>query len=153
MKYGKFGKYLTFQIAKKRIVALNSLSGEASAVWYEHERSEGKPLNEYGHASLRKYNMEVQLVAAGKLKPQTYINKVMKLCEKGTIAPLVIGSRILLKKSYIESVSFDMTTLTYKGKAYAINATLSFCEYVCLKKTKKKTYVAKGVMKVVKINS
>lgn len=139
MKYGKFGKYLTFQITNKKIVALNNLSGETGAVWYEHERNKGKPLSEYGHPSLKKYTLEIQLVAAGKLKPQTYINKVMKLCENGTVAPLVVGGRILLNKAYIESVNCDMPSLTYKGKAYVINATVVMSEYGCKQKSKKKT--------------
>ena len=120
------------------MVALNSLSGEAGAVWYEHERNKGKPLSEYGHPSLRKYTLEIQLVAAKKLKPQTYVNKIMKLCENGTVAPLVVGSRILLNKAYIESLNYDMESLTYKGKAYVINATMVMSEYGCKKKSKKK---------------
>ncbi len=138
MKYGKFGKFLTFQITSKKIVALNSLSGEAGAVWYEHERYKGKPLSEYGHPSLRKYTMEIQLVAAGKLKPQAFLDKILKLNENGTVAPLVVGSKILLKKAYIESVNFDMQSLTYKGKAYSINATITLSEYGYKKEAKKK---------------
>ncbi len=139
MQYGKFGSYLKFKITKKKIIALNGLSGEASAVWYEHERSKGKPLSEYGHPGLRKYTLEIQLVAAENLKPQAYINKVMKLSERGIVAPLVIGGRILLKKAYIENVNYDMRSLTYKGRAYAINATLMVCEYGQRKTSKKKT--------------
>lgn len=127
---GYFGKTIKFEVNSKKVMTFQSLKRTSGGRWAKHNIIGSKPKSEFQGAESGSVEMEIFLSAEHGVKPRTTIDKIIKVCEQGKTAYLVVGGKkIFSRKVYIETVSDTWETVMNKGELVSAKLNIKFTEY------------------------
>ena len=111
---GFFGS-VTFKTSDKRICTFNNLKRTISGSYSEHKRYTKKSQREFaGHG----------------VKPLAMLNKIIKLCENGTVCTFVLGGHKVGGGQWtIDSVDADYRQVWNHGELVSLAVNVTATEY------------------------
>jgi hypothetical protein len=128
---GNFGKKIIFTVTDSKILTFSDLQENISARWSERNIQKKKPRSEFLGANLRTVTLTIVLDASLGVKPMAMRNKLIKICEKGQVEYLVVGSKRLSSHKFkIESISNAWDYIIKKGKVVQMTMDVTFSEYI-----------------------
>lgn len=126
---GCFGS-VTFLTSDKRICTFNNLKRSISASYSEHKRYTKKSQREFEGPQNQTVTFEMKFVAGHGVKPLTMLNKIIKLCENGTVCTFVLGGQKVGDGRWIiDSVDADYREVWSHGELVSVSVTVTATEY------------------------
>ena len=126
---GFFGS-VTFKTSDKRICTFNNLKRSISGSYSEHKRYTKKSQREFEGPENQSVTFEMKFVAGHGVKPLAMLNKIIKLCENGTVCTFVLGGhKVGGGKWTIDSIDEDYKTVWNRGELVSVEITVKATEY------------------------
>lgn len=126
---GFFGS-VTFETSDKRICNFNNLKRTISANYSEHKRYTKKSQREFEGPENQSVTFEMKFVAGHGVKPLAMLNKIIKLCENGTVCTFVLGGHKVGGGQWtIDSVDADYRKVWNHGELVSVAVDVSATEY------------------------
>ena len=126
---GCFGS-VTFKTSDKRICTFNNLKRSISAGYSEHKRYTKKSQREFDGPQNQTVTFEMKFVAGHVVKPLAMLNKIIKLCENGTVCTFVLGGhKVGGGKWTIDSVDADYKQVWNHGELVSVSINVTATEY------------------------
>ena len=99
---GTLGRKIIFEVSDNRVLTFESMSREVSGRWTEHEVLGVKPKAEFLGPGLQTISLTIHLSAALGVKPRRILDMVERMVERGTAEYLVIGGRLVGRRSALQ---------------------------------------------------
>ena len=126
---GCFGS-VKFKTSDKRICTFNNLKRSISAGYSEHKRYTKKSQREFDGPQNQTVTFEMKFVAGHGVKPLAMLNKIIKLCENGTVCTFVLGGhKVGGGKWTIDSVDADYKQVWNHGELVSVSINVTATEY------------------------
>lgn len=132
-KPGQIGSWggIVFKVSEKKALPMQDIKTEISSKWASHEIIGSKPKAEFEGPELRTFTLSTVLDVQLGYKPHSMMKKIHRLCEKGKVDMLIIGThKIGGYKWKLEKIS-EAYDLVYNGGELArVKVDLTLSEYV-----------------------
>lgn len=126
---GFFGS-VTFKTSDKRICTFNDLKRTISASYSEHKRYTKKSQREFEGPENQSVTFEMKLIAGHGVKPLAMLNKIIKLCESGTVCTFVLGGHKVGGGQWtIDSVGASYNEVWNRGELISVSIDVTATEY------------------------
>lgn len=126
---GFFGS-VTFQTSDKRICTFNNLRRSISASYSEHKRYTKKSQREFEGPENQSVTFEMKFIAGYGVRPLAMLDKIIKLCENGTVCTFVLGGhRVGGGRWTIENVDADYRVVWNHGELVSVAVNVTATEY------------------------
>ena len=111
---GTLGRKIIFEVSDNRVLTFESMSREVSGRWTEHEVLGVKPKAEFLGPGLQTISLTIHLSAALGVKPRRILDMVERMVERGTAEYLVIGGRLLGRRTFRVTGSSEACDKVYR---------------------------------------
>jgi len=128
-KIGNWGGRIKFQTSDKKILTFNNFKRKITAKTSKHEMINGRPKLEFHGADLQTFTFTVEVNALLGVKPKTVEKKLLGAIRTGTVAPLVIGGRLICSRAMLTSMSAAYNEVLKKGEVLSMSLDLTMTEY------------------------
>lgn len=126
---GYFGSVI-FQTSDRRLCTFRNLKRTASSGFSDHKRYRKKSEREFEGPGNQSVSFEMSFVAGHGVKPQSMLQKIIKICESGTVCPFVLGGhKVGDGKWTIDSVSADYKEVWNHGELVSVSVSVTATEY------------------------
>ncbi len=126
---GYFGS-VTFETSDKRICTFSNLKRSVSSGYSEHKRYTEKSQWEFEGPKNQTVAFEMKFVAGHGVRPVDMLDRLIELCEKGTVCTFVLGGcKVGDGKWTINSVEADYRKVLNRGEVVSIAVNVSATEY------------------------
>ena len=126
---GFFGS-VTFKTSDKRICTFNNLKRSISGSYSEHKRYTKKSQREFEGPENQSVTFEMKFVAGHGVKPLSMLNKIIKLCENGTVCTFVLGGHKVGGGQWtIDNVDADYREVWNHGELVSVAVNVTATEY------------------------
>ena len=126
---GCFGS-VTFETNDRRICTFNSLKQSASAGYSEHKRYTKKSQREFEGPQNQSVTFEMKCVGGHGVSTRAMMNKMISICESGTVCTFVIGGcRVGGGKWTVDSVDADYREVWNHGELISVAVNVTATEY------------------------
>lgn len=133
LKPGQIGSFggIIFKVSEKKALPMQNIKQEINAKWSLHEILGSKPKAEFSGPELRTFTLDTIVDVQLGYKPHSIIKKMNRLCEKGKVDNLIIGShKIGAYKWKLEKVSEAFDLIYSGGELARAKLSLTLSEYV-----------------------
>lgn len=131
---------MVFEVSPSRTMTFRDFERSGSGRWDEHEIIRYKPRSEFQGPGLEEVKFTVLLKAELGINPMKELNKLRKMRDTGTVAPLVIGGKPISNNYFaLQNLVERYTKIDAHGNVLAAEADLTLKEYVLAKKKAKTT--------------
>ena len=101
---------VSFEVSPEHLLTPTKLSQGTSSRWQEHDLILKKPVSEFLGPGLKQVSFDIVLTTAYGIEPADEISKLMEMCEKGEVFPLIIGEKPVSENYWrLESVNVGET--------------------------------------------
>jgi phage protein U len=126
---GYFGS-VTFQTSDKRICTFRNLKRAASSSFSDHKRYRKKSEREFEGPENQTVSFEMQFIAGHGVRPWHMLQKIIKICENGTVCSFVLGGRKVGDGKWtIDSVDADYKEVWNRGELVSVSVNVTATEY------------------------
>ena len=127
---GAFGT-ITFQVSNFKVLTFSKFKRNISAKFAEHEVIASAPKLEYLHRELEEISFDMTFIKSLGVNPTQEVEKVRRLCNKGTANFLVLDNKVYGDIEFIiESFSEDVLYFDKNGSPVASKISVKCKEYV-----------------------
>lgn len=121
---------VSFEVSPDHLLTPTKLSQGTSSRWQEHDLILKKPVSEFLGPGLKQVSFDIVLTTAYGIEPADEINKLMEMCEKGEVFPLIIGEKPVSENYWrLENVNVGETYYDPEGKLIHAVISVSLKEY------------------------
>lgn len=128
-KIGNWGTAIKFQTNDDKILTFNGFRRVDSVRINKHNIIGQKPKIEISGEELQSITFSIELNAMLGVKPRLIEKKLRLNLHNGTVAPLVIGGKIICSKAMITSISSSYDTILRKGEILSMSLDITMTEY------------------------
>lgn len=128
-KIGNWGSYLKFKVDDDQTLTFDDFRLDISARTSKHNMIGAKPKLEFDGPDLNTVSMKIKVSVFAGMRPRTIERKLKKCVQRGDVAPLVIGGRVILSKAILTKVSESYDIVIQRGGLAEMSATVTFSEY------------------------
>ena len=126
---GYFGS-VTFETSDKRICTFRNMKRTASASFSDHKRYGKKSEREFEGPENQSVSFEMNFMAGHGVKPLSMLQKVIEICENGTVCTFVLGGhKVGGGKWTIDSVDADYKKVWNHGELVSVSVSVTATEY------------------------
>ena len=130
MKIGNWGSIIKFRVSDSSVLTFKEMSHSVPVQTQTHTRCNGKPRIQFVAPGLETVSFTMEIVASQYKKPVNIEKKLKSAAQNGTVAPLVIGNRVVLSQAIISNMSAAYDVVIMNGKIYSIKINVTMTEYV-----------------------
>lgn len=118
-------------IASRAIVrTFDNYKRQATARWATHEIIGKKPVREFLGQDVEEVSFTMLLRSDLGISPRAEVEKLIKLRDKGTPVPLVIGNKVIGSTLWVvETIAEEAKTWSKLGSPLSISVTVTLKEY------------------------
>ena len=128
-KIGNWGTTIKFQTSDDKILTFNGLKRTNSVRTSKHNIIGEKPKIELLGPELQSITFSIELNAMLGVRPRIVEKKLREKLYEGTVAPLVIGGKIICSKAMITNISSSYDTVLRKGEILSMSLDITMTEY------------------------
>lgn len=126
---GNWGSSIKFQTSSSKILTFRNFKRKVMARTSKHEMIGGQTKVEFHGTDLQAITFTVEVNALLGVKPRTVEKKLLGALRSGTVAPLVIGGRVICGKAMLTGVSAAYNEVLQKGEVLSMSLDLTMTEY------------------------
>ena len=128
-KIGNWGTYIKFETSSRRILNFDGFKRELNIRTSKHAMVHGTPKLEFHGWDLQSVSFSMTLNAMLGVKPRLVEEKLIQYAKQGVVAPLVIGSRVILPRAMITRLSESYDIVMKRGEIAQMTIQVTMTEY------------------------
>ena len=128
---GNWGLAVIFKVSEKQALTFRNLTRTISSEWAKHSRIGLKDQSEFLRPGLQQVTFDIELDATSGVKPRTTADRIARLCEAGSVYPLVVGGRLVGRHRWkITQISEAWEIVYSRGQVAREKLTVTMEEYL-----------------------